>query len=154
MNRSKVAPLRDDQVHTFLGMRNRVIATSEQTDGAFGAVEILVPPGGGPPLHTNSREALGYYGLEGKLSFVTESGHRELRPGEFVSLRKGGTHTFLNKADVPARVLMIATPAGFEEFFADAARLLPADAPEGQPPAEIIAKLVEISARYGMQLQP
>ena len=151
MNRSTI---RDDQVHTFLGMRNRVLATSEETEGAFAAVEITVPPRVGPPLHTNSREALGYYGLEGRLSFVTESGHAELRPGDVLSLRKGGTHTFLNKTDAPARVLLLATPAGFEGFFADAARLLPADAPQGPPPAELLAKLTEVSARYGMQLQP
>jgi quercetin dioxygenase-like cupin family protein len=150
----KADAIRDDRVYTFLGMRNNVLATSEETGGAFGAVEILVPPGGGPPLHTNTREALGYYGLEGRLSFVTESGHRELRPGEIVSLRKGGKHTFLNKTDAPARALMIATPGGFEQFFADAAKLLPADAPDGPPPAELIAKHAEVSAAYGMQVNP
>ena len=71
-------PAQTDEVYTILGMRNKVLTTGEATDGAFGAVEIAVPPGGGPPLHTNTREALGYYGLEGTLSFVTESGDREL----------------------------------------------------------------------------
>lgn len=141
-----------DQVHTFLGMRNRVLATADESDGAFAAVEITVPPGSGPPLHTNTREALGYYGLEGTLSFVTESGDRELGPGTFVSLRKGGTHTFANRGDGPARVLMFASPGGFERFFAEAARELPAEAPEGPPPPEAIAKLAEVSATYGMKL--
>ena len=154
MTGSRVTTARDEQVHTFLGMRNSVLATTEETDGAFGAVEITVPAGGGPPLHTNSREALAYYGLEGKLSFVTDSGHRELHPGEVLSLRKGGTHTFVNKTDAPARALMIATPGGFEGFFAEAARELPPDAPGGQPPPEMVAKLAEISGRYGMTLQP
>jgi len=154
MTGSRAATTRGDQVHTFFGMRNSVLATSEETDGAFGAVEITVPPRGGPPLHTNTREALGYYGLEGKLSFVTESGHRELHPGEVLSLRKGGTHTFVNKTDAPARALMIATPGGFEGFFAAAARELPADAPGGPPPPEMVAKLAEISGRYGMTLHP
>jgi quercetin dioxygenase-like cupin family protein len=141
-------------VYTFLGIRNKVLITAEQSDGAFGAAEITVPPGLGPPLHTNTREALGYYGLEGALSFVTEAGHRRLGPGEFISLRKGGTHTFANKGDTPARVLMIASPGGFERFFAAAAAELPAEAPEGPPAPELIAKLAEISAMHGMELHP
>lgn len=144
---------RSNGVHTFLGMRNSVLATSEETDGAFGAVEITVPPGGGPPLHVNTREALGYYGLEGTLSFATESGAREVRPGEMISLRKGGTHTFVNKGDVAARALMIAMPGGFEGFFAAAAEQLPAEATQGPPPAELVSKLAEVSARYGMELK-
>jgi len=154
MTTSNQSTTGDTRVYSFLGMRNSVLATSEETDGAFAAVEILVPPGGGPPLHTNTREALGYYGLEGKLSFVTESGHRELHPGEVVSLRKGGTHTFVNKTDAPARALMIATPGGFEGFFAAAAQELPAEVPDGPPPPEMIAKHAEISGRYGMTLHP
>lgn len=145
-------PTDTDEVYTILGMRNRVLTTGDATDGAFGAVEITVPPGGGPPLHTNTRETLGYYGLEGTLSFVTESGDRELRPGGFVSLRKGGTHTFANKGDVEARALMIASPGGFERFFANAAHVLPADAPQGPPPPELVARHREISAAYGMEI--
>lgn len=141
-----------DEVHTFLGMRNRVLIAADETDGAFAVVEITVPPGNGPPLHTNTREALAYYGLEGTLSFVTESGDRELRPGAVVSLRKGGTHTFANRGDGPARALMIASPGGFERFFAEAAAGLPANAPEGPPSPDVIAKLAEISATYGMTL--
>lgn len=140
--------------YTFLGMRNRVLVTAEETDGAFAAVEITVPPGGGPPLHTNTREALGYYGLEGRLSFTTESGERELGPGGFVPLRKGGTHTFANRGGTIARALMIASPGGLERFFADAATVLPADALQGPPPPEMMTKLAEISARYGMELHP
>jgi uncharacterized cupin superfamily protein len=145
------APSETDKVYTILGMRNKVLTTGDATGGAFGVVEITVPPDSGPPLHTNTRETLGYYGLEGTLSFVTESGDRELRPGGFVSLRKGGTHTFANKGDVEARALMIASPGGFERFFADAAQVLPADAPQGPPPPELVAKHREISAAYGME---
>ena len=140
--------------YTFLGMRNDVLATADEADGTFGAVQITVPPGVGPPLHTNTREALGYYGLEGTLSFQTESGERRLRPGEFLALRKGGTHTFANKGETPARALMIASPGGFERFFADAAAALPAEAPPGPPPPEAIAKLAEIAAVHGMELHP
>lgn len=150
----KQAPREADEVYTILGMRNRVLATGDATDGAFGAVEITVPPGSGPPLHTNSRETLGYYGLEGTLSFVTESGDRELRPGSFVSLRRGGTHTFANNGDTPARALMINAPGGFERFFADAAKALPAEAPQGPPPPELVAKHREIGAAYGMEVHP
>lgn len=152
MSRSTEVPTRT--THAFLGMINEVLATADETDGAFGAVEITVPPRGGPPLHTNTREALAYYGLEGTLSFATESGVRELHRGGFVSLRKGGTHTFVNKSNALARALMIATPGGFEKFFTDAARELPDEAPQGPPPPEVIATLTRIAAVYGMELKP
>lgn len=151
MTTSKIES-RTEEISTFLGMRNRVLISADETDGAFSAIEITVQPQVGPPLHTNTREALGYYGLEGVLSFVTEAGERELRPGGFVYLRKGGTHTFANKGDAPARALLIASPGGFERFFADAAAVFPAEPPDGPPPPELIAKLAEVSAKHGMSL--
>ena len=139
----------DEREYTFLGMRNRVLAE----DGAFGAVEITVPPGSGPPPHTNTREALAYYGLEGMLSFMSGSGDRTLRPGDFISMPKGDTHTFVNRGDGAARALLIVSPAGFERFFADASKVLPAEAPAGPPSAEILTALAEVGERYGMTLR-
>jgi quercetin dioxygenase-like cupin family protein len=46
-----------------------VMTTSEQTNGALFAVEVRMPPGGGPPvMHRHDPDEL-YHVLEGKFTF-------------------------------------------------------------------------------------
>jgi hypothetical protein len=42
----------------------RVVAACEQTDNAFFAFEATEPPGGGPPLHIQTREEEFFFVLE------------------------------------------------------------------------------------------
>lgn len=47
----------------------RFLATAEDTDGKYASFEAIVPPGGGPSPHVHSREAEGFYVLEGEITF-------------------------------------------------------------------------------------
>ncbi len=40
--------------------------------GQYALWEAIVPPGGGPPPHTHSREEEGFYVLEGEITFYVE----------------------------------------------------------------------------------
>ena len=51
------------------GDEYRYLATGDQTDGQYFLVEAVVPPGGGPPLHVQTREEEAFYILEGTLTF-------------------------------------------------------------------------------------
>lgn len=56
----------------FLGTENRVLLTASETEGTVGVIDISVQPGAGAPLHTNTREALMWYVVDGLLTFQTE----------------------------------------------------------------------------------
>jgi hypothetical protein len=56
-------------------------------------------------------------------------------------------HTFWNAGDEPCRILEIISPAGFEHFFEELVEL--GGAAETDP--EVLAQL---SARYGLEMQP
>ena len=62
------------------GDRYRFLITGETSGGSCFTVECLVPPGGGPPMHTHLREDECFYLLEGELEI--EVGGQESRcPG-------------------------------------------------------------------------
>ncbi|HAV60755.1 MAG TPA: cupin domain-containing protein, partial [Verrucomicrobiales bacterium] len=78
--------------------------------------EATVPPGGGPPPHYHTREEESFYVLEGEVTFTVEGRTIVGRPGSFVQLPREAPHAFKNTSDIPAKMLIQCTPAGFEEF--------------------------------------
>jgi quercetin dioxygenase-like cupin family protein len=136
----------------FLGMTNRVLASRDTTDGSLSVVEIVIGPGVGAPPHTNQREALTWYVLEGELTFFEGGTPVTRRAGELIFMPPDDVHTFLNQTDRDARALMICTPGGFEGFLVDVAEVLPDEAPDGPPPAEGVAAMQAVGDRYGLTL--
>jgi quercetin dioxygenase-like cupin family protein len=94
----------------FLGIDNHVLLTAEQTGGDVALVEITIEPGAGAPLHTNSREALVWYTVDGTLTLQTEQGLLEAPPGSAIFLPTGSTHTFVNASGRPVRALLVCIP--------------------------------------------
>jgi quercetin dioxygenase-like cupin family protein len=92
-------------------------ATGEDTGGTYAMIEMLIPPQGGPPPHIHSREIESFYILEGSLSFWLSDRKFTGSAGCLVIAPPGLTHTFKNEGDATARVLLLITPAGLEEFF-------------------------------------
>ena len=89
----------------------------EQSGGALTALENVIPPGQGPPLHTHANEDESWYVIEGELRFKLEGEIQSAPPGSFVFVPRGTPHCFQNIADTPARILVMFTPAGMEHFF-------------------------------------
>ena len=91
-------------------------------------------------------------GLEDEYSIVTEgeigfrSGDREavLGAGGYITKPRGEMHAMWNAGSVPARMIEIISPAGFEHFFRELADLVAAGPPD---PSDIAA----IAQRYGLQ---
>jgi quercetin dioxygenase-like cupin family protein len=116
----------------------------EDTGGALAIVEHPFPVGAlvAPHLHTREDE----YSIvtEGEIGF--RSGDREvvLGPGGYITKPRGELHAMWNAGAVPARMIEIISPAGFEHFFREVAELIaagPAAAGQGGDLAE----------RYGLQ---
>ena len=63
----------------FLGVPTRVIATAEQTGGAFGLIEHVIPAGGESPWHVHHAEDEAFYVVEGQMTFLC--GEQKVRAG-------------------------------------------------------------------------
>ena len=89
----------------------------EQTNGGLTALENVIPPGQGPPLHTHANEDESWYVIEGELRFKLGGEIHHAPVGSFVFVPRGTPHCFQNVAAAPARILVMFTPAGMERFF-------------------------------------
>ena len=67
-------------------------------------------------------------------------------PGDLVFKPRGQWHTFWNAGDVPARILEIISPAGFELYFEELIDLLGA----GGPPDPVA--IGTLASRYGLEV--
>lgn len=102
------------------------------------AVGVLVPP------HLHHREDEYSIVTEGRIGF--RSGDREvvLGVGGYITKPREEVHAMWNAGEVPARMIEIISPGGFEGFFRELSELVAL----GPPPAE--ARL-EIAERYGLE---
>lgn len=116
--------------------------TGTATIKAPGIVEQVAPPGFGTPLHNHHAEDEWFYVLDGELTIWVGGETFVATPGAFAFGPRGVPHTFLVTGDGPARFLLVAQPAGFEEFVREAAGEVP-------PTPE---QLTEIAAGYGIEI--
>jgi mannose-6-phosphate isomerase-like protein (cupin superfamily) len=105
-------------------------STSDESGGALLALEVRIPPGGGPPaLHRH--EPFELYRVErGELTFYLgdESGSVERRlagPGAVVSIPGGREHTVRNESADEALAFVVFSPGAAMERFIRAAADLP-----------------------------
>ena len=106
------------------------------TGGALSVVEHPFPVGALVPPHLHTREDEYSIVTQGEIGF--RSGDREvvLAPGGYITKPRGEMHTMWNAGSVPARMIEIISPAGFEHFFRELAELISAGPPDaGQVPA-------------------
>ncbi|MDB6172792.1 MAG: qdoI [Chthoniobacteraceae bacterium] len=130
-----------------------LLASGEQTGGAYTLFEALVPPGGGPPPHIHTREEESFYILEGEMTFRVADRSLTAGRGAFVQIPRGTVHAFKNASPAPVRMLIQCAPAGFEKFLAEFASELPSpDSPPLPPCAEEIGKLLAAAPKYGIQI--
>ena len=142
-------------VFTAVGDVYRLLATGEQTGGAYALLETRVLPGGGPPPHLHRREEESFYILAGEISFFLTDHKITAKPGAFVQMPRNTPHAFKNEGATEARMLIIVTPAGFDDFMREFGT--PADSFDvtAPPPTEAeIAKLLAIAPKYGIEMLP
>jgi quercetin dioxygenase-like cupin family protein len=66
----------------------------EQTNGSLTALENVIPPGQGPPLHTHANEDESWYVIEGELRFRLDVAVHRAPGGSFVFVPRGTPHCF------------------------------------------------------------
>jgi mannose-6-phosphate isomerase-like protein (cupin superfamily) len=100
-------------------------ARAETTSGTFTALENVIPPLQGPPLHIHVREDEMYYVLDGEVRFKADGRIFPASAGSFMFIPRGTPHCFQNVGEAAARLLVMFTPAGMERFFEGVAELPP-----------------------------
>ncbi|MFE5535987.1 cupin domain-containing protein [Streptomyces sp. NPDC056519] len=118
----------------------------EDTGGAVSVVEHPFPVGALVPPHLHTREDEYSIVTEGEIGF--RSGDREtvLGAGGYITKPRGEVHTMWNAGAVPARMIEVISPAGFEHFFREMVEMLA----DGQPPPEDAVPV--LAAKYGLVL--
>lgn len=134
----------------FLGNLVLGKCDGKQTGGQLAVFEFVHPPGFAPPLHRHTREDEALYIIEGDLEAYCEDESFQAGAGDFIWLPRGLAHTFIVGTG-GARVLTLATPAGFEGFVAGAGQ--PATSRTLPPPGEPdLAALGHAADLYGITL--
>ncbi len=138
-----VIPPQEAQVYKMLnGGEARLMATGEQTNGAFFMGRFREDPGFMTQLHYHPNTDEQFYILEGVLSVYTDDKWHELGPGTLGVLPKGKPHAQGNRSDQPVHFIGSGAPAGFEKFFPTVEALMERMKP-GTP--EFIAELQKIA---------
>ena len=131
-----------------------VKAGGEDTGGAFALIEVMIPPRSGPPPHRHSREDEAFYVLEGEFEVHLDEQRLTAGPGSWVRMAKGSLHHFNNIGSKPGKILILATPAGLDQFFLEAGREATDTSPEsGAATPEDRERLLAVAPKYGIEIK-
>ena len=114
------------------------------TNGQVSVVEHPFPVGALVPPHLHTREDEYSIVTEGEIGF--RSGDREavLAAGGYITKPRGEMHAMWNAGDLPARMIEIISPAGFENFFYELSELVAAGPPD-------LAQMGALAENYGLE---
>lgn len=107
-----------EEAFWWQGSLMTIRARAADTGGALGLVEGTFYEGFGPPLHVHHREDEGMLVLDGEIRFRRGTEDLVAGPGTLVWVPRGVPHAFAVQSP-SARALVIVTPGGFEQMFAD-----------------------------------
>lgn len=141
----------ESRVITRPGLRTSLLATSDDTDGAWSLIENEADPTHGPTPHWHKEMIEGIYMLEGEIDIEIDGEDRRAGPDDFVLMPPRRVHTFTVVSNQPARFLILASPSGLEEYFAEMQELM-AEADEW-PPADM-APVIEVMERHDTYQPP
>src|SRR5882724_9335916 len=133
-----------------------ILLTGKDTAGRYCLIDMLVPPGGGPPPHRHDFEEM-FTILDGEIELICRGEGHRASAGSTVNIPANAPHSFKNTSDKPARLLCMCTPSGQEEFFMAVGD--PVDSRTAPPPklsmaeqAERIQRAKALSAKYRTEL--
>lgn len=137
-----------------MGVKVTVKVKAEDTGGAYSVFEDVIPPGGGPPPHTHSKEDETIYVVEGELAAFLDGKRYDVKAGAWVHMPRGVEHCFKNVSDKPTRMILTYTPGGFEKWFLEVGTPVQ-EGDSGPPPAtaEDLKKAVTAAAKYGVEFR-
>jgi quercetin dioxygenase-like cupin family protein len=141
----------EGQAVWFLGTLVIVKATDEQTGGAFGLIDNVLPAGFSSPYHVHRNEDESFYVVEGEMIFYVGEERVKAGPGAWLYGPREIPHGFEVEGTAPARILLLNTPAGFEGFPVEVGEPAKELAlPPAEPPD--MERLMAIAAKYDIEI--
>ena len=142
----------EGRAFAMLGGAYEVKVSSDESGGEMTIMEMLIPPGAGPPPHTHPGTETVYV-IEGKLRYNIADEVFEGGPGAVFHIPAGVVENFEPLTE--SRLLVVYKPGGIEKFFEEAgepgqAGVLPPP-PDGPPDIE---RIIAIGEKHGMSIQP
>jgi quercetin dioxygenase-like cupin family protein len=138
----------------IVGDINTILASKEDTGGTYSFIEAKVFPGGGPISHIQTREHEGFYVVEGQIIFNVDGQRIEAKPGTFVNIPPNVLHSFKNETNENAKMIIVLSPAGLEQFFVEAGLEVSNNSVKPPPLTdEEKQKLVSLASKYGMEIR-
>lgn len=114
-----IARPNDDQTLPHIALAGdtyTILVSGDDTTGRYCLIDMLVPPGGGPPPHRHNFEEM-FTILEGEIEVSFRGKQSIARAGETINIPANAPHFFRNASQKPARLLCMCSPAGQEKFF-------------------------------------
>ncbi|MBI1176650.1 cupin domain-containing protein [bacterium] len=131
---------------TLLGIPSNIRVHGRDTNGAVSVIEMRDQPGGGAPQHVHSREDETFQVLEGEYEFTCGDKTFIAKPGATVFAPRDIPHGYRYLGNSPGRILLIATPAGIEEWFEEVGALTAEQ--------QDIPRVIELGKKYGLEFLP
>jgi quercetin dioxygenase-like cupin family protein len=135
-----------------------ILVGGAETGGRYTLIDMLVPPGGGPPPHRHDFEEL-FTLLEGEVEFTFRGQKLTAGAGTTVNIPANAPHAFANRSGKVARLLCLCAPAGQEELFlavgdrVDSRTAAPPQLDDAERAARR-AKAEALAAQYRTELLP
>jgi quercetin dioxygenase-like cupin family protein len=101
-------------------------------------------------LHANTRESWCALICYGEMTVGTSGGELRARPGELIFVPRDAPFNWRNGGTGPLRFFAFYMPAGFEQFFPDAAAAVAQAGGMPADPAELGRLLMPLWRRYGV----
>lgn len=142
---------------SVVGDTYRIVIGSEQTNGAYALIDMLIPPEGGPPPHSHATFQEAFYIIDGEIEVITKEKKYSATKGSYVNIPfNGPVHKFTNRTDKTAHILCLTTPAGMEKMFDEIGKPVAAGTflPLPQMTPEEKKQFQSIAEKYGQKLYP
>src|SRR5438105_6402694 len=97
----------------LVGDTYTILLSGNDTDGRFCLIDMLVPPGGGPPPHRHDFEEM-FTVLEGEAEITLRGAESVLRAGETANIPANAAHHFRNASGQPARLVCLCSLPAME----------------------------------------
>jgi quercetin dioxygenase-like cupin family protein len=152
---AKYLPTGTGPMYCGPGDKVSFLATGAETQGSCFIIEGLIAPGGGPPPHIHHSEDESFYMLEGSATFQAGGQTIHAKPGDFIHVPRGMVHSIKNEGTVPARAVVIISPAGptgMQQFFEESFH--PTTDRNATPPPiteDLVNRMTAAGARNGLE---
>jgi quercetin dioxygenase-like cupin family protein len=136
----------------WMGELAIIHTTGKETGGNFCIVELYATKEGSPPWHVHHREDEGFYVIDGELTISVGDKTYKAKSGDYLLAPKDVPHMYTVDSPGHARILMICSPAGFEECVRAMSTPTTSLVPPDPETIEIdYEKVINVAAQYGIE---